>query len=130
MQLGLELVASEGSQLTLLHVFPSRVRGQKGSRDLEEDKKLIDDLRRQMDGFCHALGKNNGIKINPVIIGGGVELEVLNYIKKHKFDLVIMGVNSNGTDNHPGSHLTNIIEQANAPVLVIPNELQAEKVAV
>ena len=61
-------------------------------------------------------------------MGGWVDIEILDYINKNNFDLVIMGVNSNGLDNRPGSHISKIIEKANAPVLVIPNKPVDHKV--
>lgn len=126
-QLGLGLVESRSSQLTLLHVFPSSAKFDRRKAHLnDDDLKIIHSIKEQMDGFCLELGKNNRTKINAVILGGGVENEILKFVDKNRFDLIIMGVNSNGLDNQPGSHISNIIQKANAPVLVIPNKLVKE----
>ncbi|MEQ8583219.1 MAG: universal stress protein [Marinoscillum sp.] len=114
-QLGLQLIAPENSRLTLLHVFPS------GPLDKNRDIRLMEGLRKQMDDFCLTLERSQKTKIQPVILGGEVRGEVLRFIQENAFDLIILGVNSNGVDNEPGSHIANIITQANAPVMVMPN---------
>lgn len=132
-QLGVSLIAASSpdglAQLTLLHVFPYSAKFDRRRTHLNNnDLKAIDSIKQQMDEFCEELESNNQIKVNAVILGGGVESEVLKYVEKHPHDLIIMGVNSNGVDNQPGSHVGNIIEKANAPVLVIPNKLVSQEV--
>lgn len=114
-QLGLRLIAPENSRLTLLHVFPS------GPSERSGDLELMEGLRKQMDDLCQTLERSQKKKIQPVILGGEVEGEVLKFIQANAFELIILGVNSNGVDNEPGSHISGIIAKANAPVMVMPN---------
>lgn len=129
-QLALKLVGTRRSSLTLLHIFPNTARFDKVKTQLgHQDQRTIDNIREQMEEFCQGLGARKHVKINSVISVGGVEEEILQYMEENTFDLIIMGVNSNGMDNQPGSHLATIIEKANTPVLVMPNKI-TQKVAV
>ncbi len=125
-QMGLTLADHEDSSIVLLHVFPSSAKFTNGKKVSLEDEKQIQSLQEQMDDFCKSLQESSRATIIPKILRGKVEHEILQYIDKYAFDMVILGINSNGADNHPGSHVSNIIEQANAPVMVIPNYLESE----
>lgn len=128
-QFGLSLVKSVDSQLTLLHVFPYLAKFDRRKGHLNNaDLKTVDNIKKQMDEFCKELETNSSVNVKAVLLGGGVEKEILEFVERNVFDLIIMGVNSNGMDNHPGSHLSHIIEKANAPVLVIPNKLVSKNV--
>lgn len=72
--------------------------------------KLSEDLR-----------KDDKTKINNLVVSGNIEQQLLDFATKHSYDLVIVGVNSSGEDNSPGSHTTKLIEESDTPVLVIPN---------
>ena len=125
-QMGLTLANDKDSRVILLHVFPSAAKFSTSNHVSLEDEKQVDSLREQMNDFCNSLQESSKATIVPQILRGKVEQEILRYIDKYAFDMVILGVNSNGVDNHPGSHLANIIESANAPVLVVPNYLESE----
>lgn len=64
-------------------------------------------------------------KINNLVVSGNIEEKLLDFVDRNSFDLVIVGVNSNGEDNSPGSHTSKLIEESNTPVLVIPNKYAA-----
>lgn len=120
--ISLELVADEHSKITLLHVFPYSAKFDRKKGHLkDQDLEAIAAIKLQMDEFCKELGGKTKAKVRSEVLAGGVESEILGHITKDNFDLIIMGVNSNGLDNYPGSHVTNIIEKAVAPVLVVPN---------
>jgi len=72
--------------------------------------KLSNDLRT-----------DENTKINNLVVPGNIEKELMNFVSQHSFDLVIVGVNSTGEDNSPGSHTAKLIEESGTPVLVIPN---------
>lgn len=128
-QLGLSMVGSESSKITLLHVFPSQARFSKGKKELPAaDQEQVKSLQNQMSEFCSVLQRSTKAQICPVILEGDVEPEILSFLALNSFEIVIMGVNSNGTDNTPGSHLSPIIQNANAPVLVIPNQLSLAQI--
>lgn len=121
-QLGLELADPDTTVITLLHVFPSgaRFNRKKKQHDIEE----LDDfkgIKQQMDDLCADFSKDRKVTLQPVILVGSVEEEICEYIEDNDFDLVIMGVNSNGQDNEPGSHTSVIIARCCVPVLVVPN---------
>lgn len=127
-QYGLQLVESPGSRITLLHVFPNSVKYDQQERHLAADDLIvIGGIKKQIEEFCADLENNSEVKIKSVILDGAVDKEILRFVGKYCFDLIIMGVNSNGTDNLPGTHLNQIIEKSNTPVLVIPNKLVKEK---
>lgn len=67
------------------------------------------------------LNADNKVKINNHVVSGNIENQLLEFANQHTYDLVIVGVNSTGDDNSPGSHTTKLIEKSTTPVLVIPN---------
>jgi|GEM_PF-1264213 len=128
-QLGLSLACTENSRITLLHVYPSSAKFTTSAKNANsKDDFNLKELYKDMNEFCDSLRKNSKSEIIPVVVRGKVEKEILTYLGENAFDMVILGVNSNGTDNHPGSHVSAIIEKANAPVLVIPNQLIPETI--
>lgn len=110
------------ASITLLHVYPASAKFDKRTKSLNSE--LDADLKRleqRMTTFSEGLSKGKDLEIDSVILSGWVDEEILSFIHKNKFDLVIMGVNSNGLDNRPGSHITQMIEQTSTPLMVIPN---------
>lgn len=130
-QLGSNLAKAGYTEITLLHVFPSSAKfdSRKGELDIK-DLDAIDEIKMQMDSFCMDLHGQYNVKYHPVILGGAVHEEICQYIHENDFDLVMIGVNSNGVDNTPGSHTSEIISNCHAPVLVVPNQLTNEKTLV
>lgn len=126
-QIGVSLMAAASpgirGQLTLLHIFPQTAKFVNQSFFSSSDLKAIDEIKRQVDEFCTELQGSNGVNVNGVLLSGGVEAGILDFVKAHPQDLIIMGVNSTGNDNQPGSHLRSVIEKVYTPVLVIPNKL-------
>lgn len=134
-QYGLSLGGPETPSVTLLHVFPASSRFDGKEAPLPAglnltDQQVVDNIRKRMEQFCQELREQHQVLVDSVILEGGVRKRILEYLNENRFDLVIAGVNSNGADNHPGSHIMQIIEQANAPVLVIPNRVIVEKALV
>ncbi|WP_258099911.1 universal stress protein [Marinoscillum pacificum] len=118
-------MAKEGfTEITLLHVFPSSAKfdSRKGELDLS-DLDAIDEIKLQMDAFCMDLHSQYKVTYHPVILGGAVHEEICQHIRENDYDLVIIGVNSNGVDNRPGSHTSEIIANCHTPVLIAPNNL-------
>ena len=127
-QLGAKMAFSGKTEVTLLHVFPSSAKfdSRKGELDIK-DLNMIDDIKAQMDAFCNDLRGQHKVNFRSIILGGSVQEEICQYLKDNFFDLVIIGVNSNGVDNQPGSHTSNIIANCGAPVLVVPNRVANQK---
>ncbi len=74
-----------------------------------------------MTKLSNDLRKNEKTQINNLVLPGNIEKQLLDFVTQNSFDLVIMGVNSSGEDNSPGSHTAKLIEESDTPVLVIPN---------
>jgi nucleotide-binding universal stress UspA family protein len=87
------------------------------------DRDNFNDLDREMRKFCSELEETVDACIKPVLLSGNVNDQILDYIKKVPHDLIIIGVNSNGSNNDAGSHSIEIIKSSGVPVLVIPNSL-------
>ncbi|WP_421877877.1 universal stress protein [Marinoscillum sp.] len=123
-QLGSSMAKPGYTDITLLHVFPSSAKfdSRKGELDIK-DLNTIDEIKVQMDAFCMDLHSQYKVSYHPLILGGAVQQEICQHIQENDFDLVIIGVNSNGVDNNPGSHTSDIISNCHAPVLVVPNGL-------
>ncbi len=130
-QLGSNLAKAGYSMITLLHVFPSSAKfdSRRGELDIQ-DLNAIDDIKLQMDSFCKDLHGQYQVNYHSVILGGAVHEEICQHIQENDFDLVIMGVNSNGVNNQPGSHTSEIIANCHSPVLVVPNRLVDQKTLV
>ncbi|MAE85378.1 MAG: hypothetical protein CMB80_21775 [Flammeovirgaceae bacterium] len=130
-QLGSSLAKAGFTEITLLHVFPSSAKfdSRKGELDIQ-DLNTIDEIKMQMDSFCLDLHSQFNVNYHPVILGGAVQEEICQHIQENDFDLVIIGVNSNGVDNNPGSHTSQIIANCHTPVLVAPNRLVNQKTLV
>lgn len=123
-QLGLRLAVTDFAVITLLHVFPSTARFNSRKEQCLAQEELADFrvIKEQMDALCADFTKESQIQLQSVLLGGSVEEEIREYIRENDFDLVIMGVNSNGEDNEPGSHTSTIISNCEVPVLVVPNQ--------
>jgi len=91
--------------------------------------ETICELKKKMDEFCKQLQADSEVEIRPVLLEGDVGLKIADYIEAHPTDVVLMGVNSNATDNNPGSHLGDIISKACVPVMVVPNQLEKVNIA-
>jgi nucleotide-binding universal stress UspA family protein len=78
-------------------------------------------VKENMTKLSNELKNDEETKINNLVIAGNIEEQLATFVEKHSFDLVIVGVNSTGGDNSPGSHTAKLIEESNTPVLVIPN---------
>jgi len=116
--MGLDFSKSRHVCITLLHVYPS-----KNFDDFhtDTDQQNLSALKLEMQRFCTEIGETVDACIEPVLLVGNVNKEIIKYIQKEPYDLVIIGVNSNGSNNDPGSHTSEIIKSSAVPVLVVPN---------
>ncbi len=118
----INMCGEDQAMITLLHVYPSNSKfDSKSKRFKDEEQEEMNRIKREMKSFCEGLIKGKGLNIDSVILKGWVNEEILEFVKNHNFDLVIMGVNSNGFDNRPGSNIFKMIERVNAPLMIIPN---------
>ena len=80
-----------------------------------------------MQKMSDEISQEKGLEISSVVLSGKVESQLLTFVGEHQFDLVIMGVNSNGEDDNPGSHTLKIIEQSSTPLLIVPNSYTVDE---
>ncbi|MFT6856024.1 MAG: nucleotide-binding universal stress UspA family protein [Cyclobacteriaceae bacterium] len=119
-KMGLGFSKSQQICISLLHVYPSNAAI---GRMKDADRDNFNDLDREMRKFCAELEETVDACIKPVLLSGNVNDQILDYIKKEPHDLIIIGINSNGSNNDAGSHTIEIIKSSGVPVLVIPNSL-------
>lgn len=126
---GLEMAKLNNSELSLLHVYPLVSKYSKGNRHIEMPTKL-EEVKKKMNEFSQNLMERGNSEISNVVLPGNVEETMIKYVEEHDFDLVIVGVNGNGTNNELGSHTAKLIERSGTPVLVVPNERKQNGAAV
>ena len=120
-QVGLELSRLHGnSVISFLHIYPvsARYTVEKSAKAVE--LKLVE-VKERMNKLSNKLADLSSDKINNVVLSGNVEETMLRFIKEHEFDLVIVGINSNGHTNEMGSHTISVIQESGVPVLIVPN---------
>ncbi len=120
-EVGLSLSDQYKCEISILHIYPvaSRFTKEGGHDDL---MPKLDEVKEHMTKLSEDLRKSEKTKINNLVLPGNIEQQLLDFVTKHSFDLVIVGVNSSGEDNSPGSHTAKLIEESDTPVLVIPNK--------
>ena len=118
-KIGIELAKLNNAQVNILHVIPfvSRFSNTKSQQHLPEK---IDEIRLRMNDISKELSEES-VKIENMVLSGNVEETMLELIDRKEYDLVILGVNSHGTNNELGSHTSLVIEKSGIPVLIVPN---------
>ncbi len=124
MQVGIDLGNKYGASISLLHVFPVATGYLAEENSALEYEEKLNNVKRNMEKITRELAEENKQSITNEVISGNVNEALLEFVEAHEFDLVIMGVNSNGSDNAPGSHTTRLIEKSSTPILVVPNNYQ------
>jgi len=120
--MAIDISCGKTASITLLHVYPASAKFDTRTKYLNSELNAdLERLKKRMTTFSDELSKGKDLEIDSVILNGWVDEEILEYVQKNDFDLVIMGVNSNGLDNRPGSHITQMIEKTSTPLMVIPN---------
>jgi len=117
-KVGLELSRlNKNVTLSILHVYPVSKR----SKKIGDSQSLLQDVKERMNKLTKDLTDHSEEIIKNVVLSGDVEDTLLTFIKEHSFDLVIVGVNSNGLNNEIGSHTVSMIEKSGIPILIVPN---------
>lgn len=119
-QVGLDFIRSNGDvRLSLVHVYPIQKQlAKEMNGELTKRLKTVENKMREFSRDLAPSDKN----IESVVLSGDIQERVLNFIQENTFDLVILGVNSNGLDNEIGSHTLQVIEKSGTPVLIVPNQ--------
>ena len=120
MEVGLNLSDQYNCEISILHIYPvaSRFSGEDNTDYLTPK---LEKVQKHMIKLTEELRTEKRTKINNLVVSGNIEKQLLDFVNKQSYDLVIVGVNSTGEGNSPGSHTTAIIEKSQTPVLVIPN---------
>ncbi len=121
-QVGLELSRlNVSTKLSLLHVYPV---SSKYIDRTEEDtnEEILALMKSRMNELSHSLIEKSEELINNIVLSGNVDEVMLQFIKENEFDLVIVGINSNGQNNELGSHTIRVIKESGVPVMIVPNK--------
>lgn len=123
-KMGMELAFANKAQLNILHVVPtvSRFTDDKSLQQLPE---RLEEVKSRMNELSKDLLEDRSVAIQNHVLPGNVAKTMLQFIRDHAYDLVILGVNSHGAGNDLGSHATLVIEQCNVPVMIVPNNAKS-----
>lgn len=120
-QFGLELSQLNSYvKLSFLHVYPVSSKQLKNG-DLKAANKQIALMENRMNRLSHDLTESDDL-IKNVVLPGNVDEVMIQFIEENQFDLVIVGINSNGQNNDIGSHTINLIKESGIPVMIVPNK--------
>lgn len=119
-EVALNLSDQYSCEISILHIYPIASKFSKESNH-DDLRPKLDKVKEHMVKLSNDLRTDENTKINNLVVPGNIEKELMNFVSQHSFDLVIVGVNSTGEDNSPGSHTAKLIEESGTPVLVIPN---------
>jgi len=122
MRTGLDMAQSSGAKVTLLHVFPAATTDKHVSKELFEQ---LDKVQKNMEKLVGDLTEGDSVQATNLAVSGHVTETLMDFVNRKGFDLVVMGVNSHGTDNSPGKHTLQVIAHSKMPVLIVPNHLDS-----
>ncbi len=117
-QIGIELSKQWKAVVSILHVYPVI------SKYSKEEESEIEEMLEAMKVKMNELTKNMigpETRVNNVVLPGNVGETMIRFIDDNQFDLVIVGVNSNGGDDSVGSHTASLIERSGTPIMIVPN---------
>ena len=120
-QVGLELSKLNGdATISFLHIYPvsSKYAHKNGPKATDSQ---LEEVKQRMNQLSHNISDLSDDRIKNVVLSGNVEETMMQFIKDHKFDLVIVGINSNGHSNDIGSHTVRVIKESGVPVMIVPN---------
>lgn len=103
-----------------MHVYPVSSSSYTSHEPFQE---ALDSVRLRMNKLSCALCDELADRVMNVVLAGDVERTMLRFVKEHKFDLIIVGINSNGQNNEIGSHARQVMQTSSVPVMVVPNQL-------
>ncbi|WP_425391083.1 universal stress protein [Ekhidna sp.] len=120
-QLGVELSRIYGdATISFLHIYPISSKYAHKNGPKVNDSQL-EEVKHRMNQLSHDISDLSDDRIQNVVLSGNVEETMMQFIKDHNFDLVIVGINSNGHDNEIGSHTVRVIKESGVPVMIVPN---------
>lgn len=123
-KIGMELASANNAELNILHIIPTVSRFS-DDKTLQQLPEKLEEVKSRMNELSRGLVEESQISIENFVLPGNVAQTMLEFIKEHTYDLVILGVNSHGAGNDLGSHATLVIEKCNVPVLIVPNNVKS-----
>lgn len=84
------------------------------------------EINNHMKKICEEMMPDNTM-VSSAVLPGRVRVELMEFINRNRFDLVIMGINGDGGSANTGSNTKYMLEQSATPVLVIPNNYQFDE---
>ena len=123
-QLGLELSnLNEGAKLSFLHIYPVTSKYMNVGNN-KTNVKAMDEMKLKMNQLSQRLKVNDKseTEIENVVLSGQVDEIIMSFIGDNQFDLIIVGINSNGISNDIGSHTVKLIKESGVPVMIVPNK--------
>lgn len=121
-QVGLELFHQCGeAKLSFLHVYPVTSKQlENGNAEVTNERMKL--MQNRMTQLSQDLSDKTEDRIDNVVLPGNVDEVMIQFIEENQFDLVIVGINSNGESNDIGSHTINVIKKSGVPVMIVPNK--------
>ncbi len=122
-QVGLELSRLNAEAiLSFLHIYPLAARyTQKDIQAISQRK--LEEVEKRMNQLSVDFIEHPEKRIRNMVLSGNVEDTMIRFIKENDFDLVIVGINSNGQNNEIGSHTVSVIKESGVPVMIVPNRI-------
>ncbi|MEM9325005.1 MAG: universal stress protein [Bacteroidota bacterium] len=109
------------SNITLLHVVPSKVNG--NGKDRDKTNVSIGLVEQKIQLLQKEMSQNGGTRT--VVLNGNVTDEILKHLEAVHYDLIVMGANGNGGLNSDlGRNTRTILQSAGVPVMVLPSKKQ------
>ena len=121
-QVGLELSRlNVSTRLSFLHVYPINSKYISNGNG-HANSEVMEEVKNRMNQLSINLSEKSEDRIENVVLSGNVDDVMMDFIKQNSFDLVIVGINSNGQNNDIGSHTIKVIKESGVPVMIVPNK--------
>ena len=124
-KVGLKISDEYDSSISIIHIYPL-------AHDLpliegnEEMTSKLQRVQKDMINISDDLSKSHKATPKNHVVAGNISKRLREFTSDRQYDLIIIGVNSNGDDNELGSHASELIEVSRSPVLVIPNDYELD----
>ena len=111
--MGMDLCRQHSADLFLLHVSP---------KESNNGYNSAAEMKSKMTSWSKDMVEKEEFVLNNVVLTGDIEKEIKSFIDNNSFDLIIVGINSNGRDNLIGRHALKLIEETDTQILIAPNQ--------
>ena len=111
--MGMDLCRQHSADLFLLHVSP---------KESSNGYNSAAEMKSKMTSWSKDMVEKEEFVLNNIVLTGDVEKEIKRFIDNNSFDLIIVGINSNGRDNSIGRHALKLIEETDTQILIAPNQ--------